>query len=268
MKQFLLTSLITCSVFLFTGCPPAKELTKETPPLPPPAAKKPRVAEIAVTVASVNLAKLSKRIEQKDIDEFVKTLKGEKVDVVTLQGLNRYPGVTTRIDILDELSRQAELRHAFGETIMTSGRQNGNAVLSSYPIRSNENTHYEGLRSGTFEAALQVVIDCGTRDLIFISTNLPEKASEADLATCMRQLAAFRTQYDHQTILITGNLPGAHELKTPEGFTATVSAVEDGAPRLWMSSDASITLINQRSQQTAFGAMTIAQFGLFRQSEP
>ena len=68
-----------------------------------------------ITVASLNLTNLNKRIKRADITRLWQQLKSEQVEVLAIQNLTRYPGVSTRIDPVAELARQADWRQAFGE---------------------------------------------------------------------------------------------------------------------------------------------------------
>ena len=182
MKKVVLTALLAVTALLVIGCSSTKEVKKEElppPPPPTPVVKKATDPDITFKIASIDLGKLARRLELKDIDGLAGELKKQRIDILTLQGVSRYPQVATRIDIIDSLSSRTDMRKIFGETIELSGRQTGNAILCSYPVRSNENTHYDGLHSDNFEAALQGVIDCGARDVIIVSTGLPDFSSAA-----------------------------------------------------------------------------------------
>jgi endonuclease/exonuclease/phosphatase family metal-dependent hydrolase len=265
MKKILFISIIIVTALFISGCPSTKESTKEkTTVPPPPAVKKPPAPELSVTVASINLAKLSRRVERKDVELLVNILRKEKVDVLTLQSVSRYPDVTTRIDIPDELARDAEMRSVFGETITLSGKQNGNTIFSMYPILSSENTHYDGITSTNFESALQAVIDCGSRDIVFVSTNLPERASLEDQTTCINRLSSFNVLYINHPLIITGNMPKSDAMRNVVAFDGTKATHEEDAPRMWFSNDGSLKLLHESVGHTPLGPMMIVQFGIFR----
>ena len=266
MKNILLVIYIVGSAFLLTGCPTTKETKKEersTLPAPP----KTVGPDITIRIATINVAKLSRRIEKNDIDELGDMLKKGKIDIFTLQGVSRYPGVGTRVDIVDELAVQTEMRQVFGETISLSGKQNGNAILSTYPIRSNENTHYAGLHSNNFDAALQAIIDLGVRDVVVISTGIPERASADDQNTIANKLGAFSILYINDPLIITGNLPASDMLREIEQFESLKTLNSAEAPRMWFTSGGGIKLIDQNTEKTPFGIMTVAMFGVFRQPQ-
>ncbi len=259
-----------CLLSLLAGCPSPKQAQKgEQPAQPkPPAPKKAPVPEMTVTVASIDLSHYGKRIEQGDIDRFAGFLRQYKPDIICVEGIARYPGVTTRADVVDGIGASASLRQAFGEMISVSGRQTGNAIFTLYPIRSTENTHYTGLASPNFETAFQATIDCGLRDVVVVSTQIPDRASLDDQATCANLLGTFTTFYVGHPVIIAGNLPKFEVLHTMEQYREARLPRPDQASRFWYSGDGSLSLIKLTAEPTNFGTLAVAQFGIFRQSQP
>ena len=253
------------STLIFTGCPTTKETAKENVPPPPPRVVKKTEPAIVIKFASLDLGRNTKRIEQSDINHLADIIRKEKIDVLALQGVNRYPGVATRVDIIDGLSTQTEMRAVFGETIALSGRQSGNAIFSMYPVQSNENTHYDGLQSNGFEAALQAVVDCGVRDIVFISTELPEKGSYEDQSSCVNRLGAFGVYYINHPLIVTGNLPRSDGLRATTQLASLKPVREEDAPRVWFTADSSLTVLDQHILKTTIGPMTVAHFGIYKQ---
>ena len=225
---------------------------------PKPAAKKPASPEIELNVASINLSKLAKRIEAEDIRQFAQDLRKENIDILAVEGVSRYPGVETRTDVVDELSRQAGLRNTFGETITLSGRQSGNAIFSAFPILSSQNTPYDRIASTNFEAALQAVIDCGARELVVISTLLPERASANDLNVCADMLSSLAVTYVNRPMIIAGNLPRSDVLHKAANFNAS--------QQFWYSTDGSLKLGEQHTLRTGLGPLSVARFAVFKPS--
>jgi hypothetical protein len=263
-KYFLGFALIGLSLS-FLACPSPEEVRKEEPPAPALIKKKPATPDIVVQVGSLDLSRLKKRIENADINALADILKQRKIDILTLQGAVRYPGVTTRIDVIDELSRRAEMRQVFGETITLSGKQSGNAIFSTYPIRSSENTHYDKLNSSNFEAALQGVIDCGVRDLVVVSTEIPDKASAEDQAACANLLGSFTILYINHPVIIAGNLPRWQDLHRVESFQEPPdSPARNDVPHYWFSGDGSLKCQRSTIERTPLGEMNVAEFGIFR----
>lgn len=266
-RKLFSTALAFVLAFLLFSCSTTKETTQtEIPPTTPP---KP---DILIRVATLNLSNFQKRIEKKDIERFAKLLKQEQIDILGLQGIARYPGVQTRVDIVDELAAQADMRSAFGETINNSGRQNGNSVFSMYPIRSQSNTAYKGIKSANFESALQVTVDGGVKDIMIVSTLLPEKSTHEELSLCIKAVVKMNQSFPHAPFVVMGNLPESENMRRLGNFfevveTAT-SNVKRGGLRIWYENNGLLKLLSSRTIETNFGPLVTAQFGLFQNTQP
>jgi endonuclease/exonuclease/phosphatase family metal-dependent hydrolase len=258
--------IILCSFFslFLLGCSSSKEVKKEEPPSP---VKQPVVPEDTIHVASLNLAKLSRRIENDDIAQLAKILKRESIHILALEAVTRYPELTTRLDIVDELRAKTEMYSGFGETINLSGKQTGNAVLSVYPIRSTQSTLYEGLQSKSFASAFQAIVDCGVRDVVIVSTHLPEKASDADQMMCVNTLISLGSFYSNRPMIIAGNLPTSFNFRKVNDFKSVVSK-ESSESLFWFLNDGSLKFVSQKTEKCSLGTLFIAQFGIFRLPQP
>lgn len=259
-RRFLL--VLVPVLVLAAGCATTKEAGHPPPaasPAPVPETKA-RTPDISFTVASLDMAGVQRRIEKPDISAFAAALAKEKVEILTLQNVVRYPGVATRVDVLDELSGAAEMQNTFGEITDNAGRQTGNAVLSSYTIRSSNHTPYAGLRSDA--EASHAVIDCGAREIVAVSTGVPAKPTPSEAETCLRTLSELPRQYGGHPMMIAGNLQALGRQPSEE-----YQVVRGGSetPVIWYSSGGAFVLQSQRVVRTPFGPMLIARFGLFRQ---
>lgn len=260
-KSLFCFTLAFLALFLL-GCPSSKESKKEEVPSPAPA--KPVEPDIIIQVGGLDLAKLSKKIETSDIQKLMTVLKRDKIDILSIQGITRYPGLKDRLDVVDELARQSGMRQAFGENLMLNGRQTGNAVLSSYPIQSSVNTPYNGIESMNFESALQTIIDCGVRSVVVVATRLPDKASVDDQTTCINLLDSFNTLYPDDPILIAGNLPGSGDARNIALFDE--ARMKGQSPAIWFSRG--IKLTHVKTENTPLGPIIVAEFGIFRKPQP
>lgn len=252
------TSILVSAILYLSGCSTTPKVEMEAVP------KKP---ESTIQVASINLSGHNKRIERNTIIELVKILKSEQVEVLAVQGISRYPGVASRVDFVNELSAKTDWRNIFGETLNVSGRQSGNAIFSVYPILSHQNFSWDGVRSTSFEAALQATVDAGTRSLIVVSTQLPPKATANEQAQCIKLIAAMNPDTARQLTIVAGTMPANEMVRTANSF-AEVSPSESAkstASRIWYSSTVSLQLLASRSIETELGTLVIAQFGLLRQ---
>jgi endonuclease/exonuclease/phosphatase family metal-dependent hydrolase len=225
--------------------------------------------DLTIQVASLNLSGFNKRFEKSEISKFSKLLKKEQVDVLSVQNITRYPGVDSRVDFVNELVARSEMRYSFGEMFNSSGRQSGNGIFSLFPMRNTHNDAFDGVRSATFEAALQASVDGGVKDVIIVSTTLPPKAPESDQSACLRTIASKSVALPGQPMIVTGNLPGSEDIRQKSSYAEVVESeqkanVKDPRTRIWFSKDGSLKLLGTRTVDTEFGPMVVAQFGLFR----
>lgn len=271
MKILSLLVLLFILGTVFIGCPPTEVRKEETTtPQTADTARPAPIPELTIRLASLNLESLTKRIEAEHIDRFVSVLKEEKIDILALQGVRRYPGLASRIDLVDELAARTDMRSAFGETMNLSGRQTGHAVFSMYPIRSYTTTPYSGLSSTRFESALETIIDGGVGDLVVVSTLLPDKASPEEQASCIKTLAALRQTYDDEPVIVAGNLPTSRTMRMIGAFLEIPEGSEKAGPgqKIWYANEQVLRPVGSASRETDLGTISIAEFRLIRKPHP
>ena len=252
-------------LFLLASCSaPRKAFNVEASRDASPSAGQPA---ITLAVATLDLHGLKRRIGKSDVESLAATLKRERIEVLAVQGIARYPTVKTRIDFVEALLSSVDMRHVFGETMNISGRQEGNAVFSTYPIRSHYSTEYKA-KSANYESALQVSVDAGVSEAMIISTRLPENVSDRDLTSCVRTIVDIRNSVGGRPFIVAGNLPRSPELRKADNFAEVRGAPgkSEVAPQssiLWYIESEAVKLIGARSVETPLGSMVVAQFGLF-----
>lgn len=245
------------SLFLFWGCPST----------PPKTEKETRRSELSLQIASIDLAQFNKRIERKHVTDLAKVLKREQIEVLAVQGIARYPGVSTRTDFVNELTKQTDWRNVFGEMVNASGRQTGNAIFSSYPILSHHNETFERIKSANFDAAIQATIDAGVRSMVVVSTQMPEKATPEEQESCLKTIAALNPDKTNPLTVIAGNLPPSAALRSINMFAEVPphKSSKSNASKVWYTANSGLELITTRIIDTELGTLVIVQLGLFRQ---
>jgi hypothetical protein len=253
---FLQLFVISLCIEFFCGCPST-----------PPKSETVRKPELSLQIASIDLASFNKRIERKHISDLSKILKREQIEVLAVQGIARYPGVSTRVDFVEELSKQTDWRNVFGEMMNASGRQTGNAIFSSYPILSHYNETFEKVKSANFDAAIQASIDAGVRSVVVVSSQLPAKATPDELGQCLKLITALNPDRTNPLTIIAGNLPSSSTLHTDNNFTEVPlrGSSKSSASKLWYSANSGLQLIATRQLDTELGTLIVVQLGLFRQ---
>jgi hypothetical protein len=259
MKQTSLLFILSCVLLvLFYGCPSVTPPKTETSPA---VSLKP---EMTLQVATLNLASVNKRIERKDIARFAKLLKQEQVEVLTVQNITRYPGLTTRTDFVTELSKQTDWRNVFGEMANANGKQTGNAVFSFYPILSHRVQLFDGVKSALFESAVWATIDAGTRSVMMVSAALPQKASIEDQKKCISILSTLNSSDTKQFMILGGNLPPDKAVRTAAGFQEAALTEQPATTRLWYSNDERVKMLNTHTVETDLGTIIVAQAAFYR----
>ena len=205
-----------------------------------------------MSIGYLDLSSHRGRIERNNLVSLSGVLKKEKIDVLCVTGIVRYPGVATRTDFVDVLSSVGELRNVFGLAFDNLGRQRGNAVFSVYPFHSSVVIPFDESLSDERTSAVLAEVDGGVSGVQVISTILPPKSPEQCIST-----AVGRTK-DNVPLLLLGNLP-----KNPlEGFTVP-AALASGSP-IWLREGESAELLGFRTASSFYGKITITQVGLFR----
>lgn len=264
--KYLTAVVLLIAALIVAGCSSSQQTASVVSPRSEPAPEKaPALPSLTVQVASLNLANVGKRIEKSDIEMFANLIRKEKIDILAIQGIARYPGVETRIDFVDEFAARSELRKAFGESVTLSGRQSGNAVFSNYPILSSENVHYDGIKSMEFESALHAVVDGGTRNLVVVSTMLPPKATVEEQSRCVKSLIEIGRLHEGDPMIIAGNLPGSGTLRSLGSFDEAGNG--EVGTRIWHSPEG-LRVLQTRKVSTNLGPLVVAQFGIFRKPGP
>jgi endonuclease/exonuclease/phosphatase family metal-dependent hydrolase len=262
VRPFLIP-FVSVLVLLLTSCSGPSRTTKESSGSAP---AQPKLAT-TVRMATLDLYNLKRRIEKKDIDRFAEMIKKEQIDVLAVQGISRYPNVKTRIDFVEEFPGRADMRRAFGESIDMSGQQRVNAVFSIYPIQWSNKAEYD-VPSAFYESALQVSIDAGVKDVVIVSTRLPEKLSAKDLGTCIQVIAGLQMKTD-KPFIVTGNLPILGKVKAPESLADIQSllaaeASKAATSQLWYTQGDLFKPLNARTVKTDLGVMTVVEFGIYQ----
>lgn len=254
--------MILFTVFYFIGCPSPKPI--KTIPTPGPSPEPPET--FTITIGSIDISNGKKKIEINDIKKFTQVIKKDSLDILTIQGMTRYPGLKNRIDIFNELTKSTEMISVFGETMTLSGRQSGNCIFSNYPIKSHESITYEKISSTRFEGALHTIIDCGERELVVISTQLPEKMTSRDKAIILSAIGSLQISYDNRPIFICGNLLNIQS----SNLLLTYKSVEqENLPiKCWYSNNGTVEIIKSNILQTTLGQMLSIKFKVKNQIYP
>jgi hypothetical protein len=256
-----ITLLIIVS-FVMSGCKPPEEVKKPEKVEPSPA-KEP-TPSIILNVATLNLSKSGTKYEKQSIFRLAEIIKQEDIQIISLQGVTRYPEIATRIDFIDELRLHTDMYQKFGETQNISGRQIGNAVLSTYPIKSSENFEYK--KSKTLATALAASVDAGVGNALFVSTLIPESISSVEKHDCISTLEEIQKKYESSYFIVTGNVSLFGKNKFNESYLENGNVGDKNiSSQMCYLANGIMKLLETKEVLTRFGNMSIYKFGLFNQ---
>ncbi len=261
MKNISFQILLFIFLLSLLGCPPRKVVIKEELP-PPTRVEKISTPSIVIKFATINMSIYNKKIDSNEILKFSRQLKQDSIDILTMQGITRYPEIKTRLDIIEELSKLTGMQNSFGESINILGKQNGHAVFSTYPIRSSENLQFENLKSTGFESAIQAFVDCGVKEVGIVSTQISKKATAGDIEDIHTSLKKLFHDYSTKPIIISGNMNTAEDT-----LYNIISDEKHYSPTVWFTKNNSLKLISQETVQTIFGKMKIINFGIYIENQ-
>ncbi|MBP8975360.1 MAG: hypothetical protein KBG83_01460 [Bacteroidetes bacterium] len=244
----LLIGMVSCTP------PPIREIEQPKPPTP----------EITFRIATLDMAQQKKRLEKRDLEQLANILKNEHIDVLTVQNVVRYPGLQSRIDFVNELTKNLDLRSAFGEMSNVGGKQTGNAIFSLYPIISHRTITFETVVPSSFEGGLTTTIDVGATSLNVISAQLPPKLNQQKKSQCLSILLPQSKDADTVPHIITGNLLSAEKL-APQFSSIPIGENRNSfLPQIWKVVQDDFKQGEIKTLSTSIGTLVIVDFQYYR----
>lgn len=177
-------------------------------------------APVSIRVLTYNIHHGEGLDKKLDLHRIAQTILATRADIVALQEVDRGVGRSDRRDLPAELAALTDLEVHFERNIAHQGGDYGNAVLSRFPIRERRNTHFAMHRPGEQRGALQVTLDVGGRELVFLSTHLDATRDDAERVHSADQLGALVAGAAGRPLILSGDFndtPGSRthaKLKT------------------------------------------------------
>lgn len=261
----ILATLTTTALLILAGCGSSEKSANTE------SASRPTVSIDSIVVGSLTISGQRQKTAREDVEGLVRIMNEERLDVLMIQGMTRYPGVPGRIDLLFELQRNTGWHTAFGKTIDNSGRVDGNAIISSLPILSDTNFTYQGFRSMKFESALRATIDGGLREVMLLSTLLPGELTAEEKLLAVKSIQAFSRTAPDKVVIAAGNLFAEKDLRFIGFFedAATVTRADSAlnpSSRIWYRDLDECDIASAKVVQSSLGNILIGTFHLFRSS--
>lgn len=146
-----------------------------------------------------------------DLERIAKLILDAKADVVGLQEVDRWVERTQRRDLPAELSKLTGMAVIFSRNITYQGGEYGNAVLTRFPVKRWQNTHYRMLRPGEQRGLLQLVLEISGREVLFMNTHIDYRPDDAERLINADEIKAAIERAGDLPVILVGDfntLPG------------------------------------------------------------
>lgn len=140
-----------------------------------------------------------------DLDRIAGVIRAGRADLVALQEVDRGVARTARRDLPGELSLATGMACVFSNNFAFQGGEYGNAVLTRFPVKRWANTHLRMLRPDEQRGVLQVVLDVGGRELLFLATHIDYRRDDAERLANVAQFAEVLAGYAGLPVLMAGD---------------------------------------------------------------
>jgi len=117
-----------------------------------------------------------------DLTRIARVIRSVKPDLVALQEVDRKVDRTDGVDQPAELARQTRMNVVFGANIELQGGHYGNAILSRFPISSDNNHLLPNVNKGEQRGVLAAEIDHPKLEapLLFLATHFDHRPSDEE----------------------------------------------------------------------------------------
>jgi endonuclease/exonuclease/phosphatase family metal-dependent hydrolase len=115
-----------------------------------------------------------------DLARIANAIIAAQADIVALEEVDRGVKRTAGVDEPAELARLTGMTAYFDNNFHYQGGEYGNAVLTRFPIRRAKNTHYRMLRPNEQRGVIQLVLEVGGRDVLFMTTHIDYRADDSE----------------------------------------------------------------------------------------
>ncbi|HEX8336739.1 MAG TPA: endonuclease/exonuclease/phosphatase family protein, partial [Pyrinomonadaceae bacterium] len=188
---------------------------------PRPRAARAEPARVRLKVMSYNIHVGVGMDKKQDLKRIADVIRGERVDLVGLQEVDRGVERTGRVDEIKELARLTGMDYAFAHNLDYQGGQYGVAVLSRFPILAIDHRRYANRRERERRGFIRVEVEVGGRRLNFVTTHLDYQWLDGRLFETEQLLKALEDV--RGPLLIVGDFNeeppgGAYALMLKAGF--------------------------------------------------
>lgn len=128
-----------------------------------------------------------------------------QADIVCLNEVDKGVARTKGRDLTAELAALTRMTGVFSNNYHYQGGEYGNAILSRYPVISSRNTHFKMLRPGEQRGILQVRIDAGGREVVFMATHIDYRPDDTERLMNVDEIFGLLAGYQGKTVIVAGD---------------------------------------------------------------
>ncbi len=140
-----------------------------------------------------------------DLRRIAGLIRQEQADIVALQEVDKGVERTTRRDFPAELAALTGMTCVFSNNFHYQGGEYGNAVLTRFPVKHSTNTHYKMLRSGEQRGILQLVLDIGGREVLFMDTHIDFRGDDTERLLNVAEISQLIQRYRPLPMILCGD---------------------------------------------------------------
>jgi endonuclease/exonuclease/phosphatase family metal-dependent hydrolase len=149
-----------------------------------------------------------------DLERIAAVIKQAQADIVGIQEVDKGVGRTQRRDLPAELAALTGLTCLFANNFHYQGGEYGNAVLTRFPVVKWTNTHLQMLHTNEQRGVMQVLLNVGGRELLFMATHVDYRRDDAER---LRNVAEFKQiigKYGRLPIVFCGDFNDQPDSRT------------------------------------------------------
>lgn len=140
-----------------------------------------------------------------DLARIAGLIKSEQADLVALQEVDKGTERTARRDLSAELASLTGLIRVFSNNFAFQGGEYGNAILTRFPIKQVINTHYQKVNETEQRGLLQVTLDLGGHELVFMTTHIDHRRDDAARWSNVAEIEARAQSLRDRPIILCGD---------------------------------------------------------------
>lgn len=149
-----------------------------------------------------------------DLERIAAVITQAQADIVGLQEVDKGVRRTQRRDSPAELAALTGLTCVFSNNFHFQGGEYGNAVLTRFPIVKWTNTHLEMLRTNEQRGVMQVLLNVGDRELLFMTTHIDYRRDDAERLHNVAEFKQLIGKYGRLPIVFCGDFNDQPDSRT------------------------------------------------------